>query len=128
MVQLITNGIKISVKTMYDGTIQRNQHVYHSFSYYITIGNESKESVQLKERCWHIFDSLNTIEIVEGDGVVGQTPILEPADVYTYKSHCILFGDAGSMSGYFTMINLVTSKTFQVKIPTFQLISPVVLN
>lgn len=128
MVQKITNGIKVSVKTTYDGVFFRNNNLNHLFSYYITIENESIEDVQLLERHWYIFDSLNTLEIVEGEGVIGQTPILKPADTYTYKSHCSLFGDAGSMSGYFTMINLNNSKTFQVKIPTFQLTTTVVLN
>ena len=128
MVQLITNGIKVSVKTTYDGVFTRQDNLNHLFSYYITIENESKENVQLLERHWDIFDSLNTLEIVEGEGVIGQTPTLKPADTYTYKSHCSLLGDAGSMSGFFTMINLSNSKTFQVKIPTFQLTTTVVLN
>lgn len=128
MVQRVTNGIKISIKTTYDGVINRYSSTYHAFSYYIKIENETKESVQLLERHWDIFDSLNTIEVVEGEGVVGQTPKLEPGDMYTYKSHCTLLGDAGSMSGFFTMINLQTSKKFQVKIPTFQLTTTVVLN
>lgn len=128
MVQQITNGIKVAVKTTYDGTIYRNYRHYHTFSYYIKITNTSKESVQLLERHWDIFDSLNNTEIVEGEGVIGQTPTLEPADVYTYKSHCVLIGETGSMGGFFTMINLNSSKIFKVNIPTFQLTSPVVLN
>ena len=128
MAQLITNGIKVSVKTTYDGVFTRQDNLNHLFSYYITIENESKENVQLLERHWDIFDSLNTLEIVEGEGVIGQTPTLKPTETYTYKSHCSLLGDAGSMSGFFTMINTATLETFQVIIPTFQLTTTVVLN
>ncbi len=128
MVQQITKGIKISVKTKYNGTLYRNYRLYHNFSYYISIENKSLETVQLTDRHWEIFDSLNTTEIVEGEGVVGQTPILEPQDVYTYKSGSFLTSSIGSMTGFFKMTNLETNEVFNVKIPTFQLSTPVSLN
>ena len=128
MVQQITKGIKISVKTTYDGTIYRNHMMYQTFSYYITIENNSSEAVQLTDRHWEIFDSLNTKEIVEGEGVVRQSPILEPQDVYTYKSGTFLQSNMGSMGGFFTMKNLATHKNFKVTIPTFQLSTLVSLN
>jgi len=128
MVQRITKGIKISVKTTYDGTIYRNHMMYQTFSYYITIENNSSEAVQLTDRHWEIFDSLNTKEIVEGEGVVGQSPILEPQDIYTYKSGTFLQSNIGSMGGFFTMKNLATHKNFKVTIPTFQLSTLVSLN
>ncbi len=128
MVQQVTKGIKISVRTKYDGTLSRNYMLYHNFSYYITIENKSLETVQLTDRHWEIFDSLNATEIVEGEGVVGQTPILEPQDTYTYKSGCFLLSTIGAMSGFFTMMNLETQENFNVTIPTFQLSTPVSLN
>lgn len=128
MVQQITKGIKISVKTKYDGTLYRNYRLYYNFSYYITIENKSLETVQLTDRFWKIFDSLNTIEIVEGEGVVGQTPILEPQDTYKYKSGCFLLSTRGAMTGFYTMVNVETQQAFDVKIPTFQLSTPVSLN
>ncbi len=121
MVQQITKGIKISVDTKYDGTMERNDMSYHVFSYFITIENKSNETVQLTERFWVILDSLNDTEIVEGEGVVGQTPILKPNDNYTYKSGCVLESNMGAMKGFFKMINLENSKPFKVIIPTFQL-------
>ena len=128
MVQQITKGIKISVKTKYDGTTYRNYRLYHNFSYYITIENKSLETVQLTDRFWRIFDSLNNTEIVEGEGVVGQTPVLEPQDTYKYKSGCFLLSTIGAMTGHYTMVNTVTQQTFDVTIPTFQLSTPISLN
>lgn len=128
MVQQITKGIKISVKTKYAGTLYRNYRLYHNFSYYITIENTSLQTVQLTNRFWKIFDSLNNTEIVEGEGVVGQTPVLEPQDIYNYKSGCFLSSTIGAMTGYYTMVNIETHQTFEVKIPTFQLSTPVSLN
>jgi ApaG protein len=128
MVQQITKGIKISVKVKYDGTLYRNHNLYHNFSYYITIENKSLETVQLTDRFWKIFDSLNDTEIVEGEGVVGQTPVLEPEDTYKYKSGCFLSSSMGAMTGHYTMVNMATQKTFDVTIPTFQLSNAVSLN
>lgn len=128
MVQQITKGIKISVKTKYEGPLTRNLHVYHNFSYYITIENTSADTVQLTDRCWKIFDSLNAIEIVRGEGVVGQTPVLKPKDIYTYKSGCILHSDMGAMKGYFTMVDMDSLESFNVTIPSFQLTTAVSSN
>ena len=128
MVQQITKGIKISVKAKYDGTLYRNHNLYHNFSYYITIENKSLETVQLTDRFWKIFDSLNDTEIVEGEGVVGQTPVLEPEDTYKYKSGCFLSSSMGAMMGHYTMLNIATQQTFNVTIPTFQLSNSISLN
>ena len=128
MVEQITKGIKISVKTKYEGTLYRNYRLYQNFSYYITIENKSLDTVQLTDRFWKILDSLNTTEIVEGEGVVGQTPVLAPQDIYTYQSGCFLLSGMGAMSGFFTMLNIDTLQNFHVTIPTFQLSTPVSLN
>lgn len=121
MVQQITKGIKVSVETNYDGVIERNSFTHHVFSYFISIENKSNETVQLTDRFWIIYDTLNTTEIVEGEGVVGQTPVLAPGDNYTYKSNCMLASTMGAMRGFFKMKNTVTFKNFKVAIPTFQL-------
>lgn len=128
MVQQITNGIKIAVKTTYDGVLTRNGFTYHTFSYYISIENKTKDSVQLLSRFWEISDALNKPEFVEGEGVIGQTPIIEPQGFYTYKSHCFLIGATGSMKGYFKMIQVDSFREFNVTIPTFQLSATSVLN
>ena len=107
-VQQITKGIKISVKTKYNGTSYRNNRLYYTFVYFITIENKSSETLQLTDRFWKIFDSLNTTELVKGEGVVGQTPILKPNDNYTYSSGCFLESTMGAMKGYYTMKNIET--------------------
>lgn len=128
MFQQITKGIKISVKTVYNGMAYRENREYYAFSYFITIENKSTSVVQLTQRFWNIFDSLNDPEFVEGNGVVGQTPILEPNDLYNYKSHCFLTSPIGAMSGFYKMTNKETQEEFMVTIPTFQLITTPTLN
>lgn len=128
MVQSITNGIKISVKTRYNGAIQQGENEFNAFSYYISIENETTDTVQLLERFWEISDALNDKEYIEGEGVVGQKPIIQPNEFYTYKSNCFLFAAIGSMKGSFKMININTREYFEVIIPTFQLTTTPLLN
>ena len=84
--------------------------------------------VQLQTRHWNIFDSLNDIETVEGDGVVGQTPIIVPGEKYIYSSGCMLKGSIGAMNGSYTMANFSNNTIFKVQIPTFKLIVPFAVN
>ena len=121
MVQQITNGIKISVSTNFEGTSYRNYKLYYAFSYQVTIENQSNETVQLLERHWKIYDSLNKTETVEGSGVIGKKPVLNPTQKHTYSSNCFLTSPIGAMKGFYSMVTFSTSKTFKVYIPTFQL-------
>ncbi len=124
----ITKGIKISVETTFKGTSLSNHTLYYAFSYAITIENKSNETVQLTDRYWEIFDSLNQIEVVAGEGVVGQSPILKPNEKYTYGSGCFLTSNMGAMRGFYSMTNQETLEQFKVMIPTFQLTNPLLLN
>jgi ApaG protein len=128
MIEQITKGIKISVKTKYNGTSYRNNRLYFIFAYFITIENKSSETVQLTNRFWKIYDSLNNTEIVEGEGVVGQTPVLKPNENYTYSSGCFLESSIGAMNGYYIMKNSNTLEEFKVFIPTFQLTTLILSN
>lgn len=128
MVELETKGVKISVVTRFKGTNYRNNQLYHFFSYFITIKNNSNATVQLTHRHWEIFDSLNKNEMVEGEGVVGQMPILPPQSEYSYTSGCSLESNIGSMKGFYVMKNLDNQEVFKVYVPKFQLIAPILSN
>lgn len=128
MVQQITKGIKIAVKTKFNGVSYRDNTLYYVFAYFITIENNSPKTVQLTSRFWIIYDSLNKTEVVAGKGVVGQTPVLRPKEHYSYSSGCFLSSSIGAMNGYFTMLNTNTLEEFKVPIPTFQLAAPLLSN
>ena len=128
MIQQITKGIKISISSNFEGKHFQKSQLFYLFSYSITIENQSLDTVQLTSRHWNIFDSLSEIEIVEGEGVIGEKPILKPSEIHTYTSNCLLRSTAGSMNGFYSMNNFSTSKKFIVQIPTFQLTVPSTLN
>ncbi|MCF8272242.1 MAG: Co2+/Mg2+ efflux protein ApaG [Flavobacteriaceae bacterium] len=128
MVQQVTKGIKISVETTFEGSFYKNYKIQYAFGYTVTIENQSKDSVQLNARHWKIFDALNNIEIVDGEGVIGKKPVLRPGEFHTYTSGCLLTSPFGAMRGYFSMVNFTTTKKFKVTIPTFKLSAPFAIN
>lgn len=128
MVSQITRGIKISVLTTFEGTYFKNHKIHFAFSYEITIENHSKDSVQLVSRHWEIFDSLNDLETVDGEGVIGKKPVLKPGETHTYSSGCLLSSPFGAMRGWFNMVNFTTTRNFRVIVPNFRLSAPFALN
>jgi len=99
----------------------------------ITIKNISDYTVQLKKRHWYIFDSNGMKSEVEGEGVVGEQPILAPGQSYQYVSGCNLMTDMGNMHGTYLMERVpraigIDGKLFNVKIPEFLMIVPYKLN
>jgi len=128
MISQITSGIKISVQTTYEGSYFKNHRLHFAFSYHITIENQSKDLVQLNARHWEIYDSLNEIDIVDGEGVIGKKPVIKPGESHTYTSGCLLSSPIGAMNGYYEMINFTTAKKFKVVIPTFKLMAPFAMN
>ena len=111
MVKAITLGVTVSVETNYQADFSDPANGRFLFAYQITIENLSSDVVQLQTRHWDIFDSLYDIETVDGDGVVGQTPIIVPGEKYVYSSGCMLKSTIGAMSGFYTMANF-SNNTF----------------
>jgi len=125
----ITQGIRVSVEVFYHPPQSRPAHSQYVFAYRITIENQSKHTVQLLRRHWYIFDTWQvSIREVEGAGVVGQQPILEPNERHQYMSGCHLRSEMGWMHGTFLMQRLSDEQNFQVDIPTFRMIVPAKLN
>jgi len=128
MVSKITKGIKVVVKVHYAGQSLQLNDLFNFFNYEISIENKSSNTVQLLRRHWLIKDSLNNDVIVEGEGVVGKTPVLNSEEIFEYTSGCSIMGYTGSMQGYFTFLDLNTSEIFHVKIPLFNMNIPKIFN
>ncbi len=128
MITEVTNGIQVSVDSNYQPLYSRPEQHHYFFSYRIQIENKSDYTVKLMRRHWFIFDSSGNKHEVEGEGVVGQQPELQPGESYTYESACNLTTEIGSMHGIYTFLRTADDKEFQVTIPRFQLISGYRLN
>jgi ApaG protein len=124
----ITEGVQITVNTQFRPDLSHVADSQFFFNYRITIENQNDFNVQLLNRDWYIFDSLNDPDFVSGNGVVGEQPILKPGQQFTYTSGCELFSELGFMKGFYTFKNLRDGQLFQVFVPTFKLIYPPKLN
>lgn len=128
MVQKITEGISVSVETFYQPAQSNPLNAEYLFVYRITIENLTEFPVKLLRRHWHILDSNGSHREVEGEGVVGQQPLIEPNETYQYISAANLKSDIGKMFGTYEMINMYNRKKIIVSIPEFQMIAPFKLN
>jgi ApaG protein len=128
MVTAITHGVKISVETIFQDEHSNPANEHFMFAYRIEIENLADFAIQLMRRQWFIFDSNGSVREVEGEGVVGVQPIIEPGKSYAYVSGCNLKTDIGSMKGHYTMSRLFDESLFTVDIPEFELIVPYKLN
>ncbi|WP_258105127.1 Co2+/Mg2+ efflux protein ApaG [Marinoscillum sp. MHG1-6] len=128
MVVTTTKGIRVSVETEYQEEYSSPGQMHYVFTYKITIENLSEHTIQLLERHWDIVDLTFPGRAVDGEGVIGKQPILEPGQMHQYISGCNLKSGLGNMSGFYTMERLVDGRRFTVKIPQFDMVVPFRLN
>lgn len=128
MVSEVTEGVKVSVVTEYQPDYSNPRQSHFVFTYKVIIENRSENTVKLLRRHWNIFDSNGVVREVEGEGVVGQQPILEPGEIHEYVSGCNLRTNLGKMAGTYLMERVLDGRQFRVMIPEFTLIVPYRLN
>jgi ApaG protein len=121
--EAVTRGIRVAVVSEYAPDLSRPQDQQWLFLYTITIRNEGTETVQLISRHWVITDADGHVEEVRGPGVVGEQPVLEPSESFTYTSRCPLRTSFGTMEGTYQMVT-GSGEAFDVKIATFTLSEP----
>jgi ApaG protein len=128
MVTATTKGVKITVETEYQPAYSSPAQFHYVFTYRITIENLGDQTIQLLSRHWFIHDASRDAKEVEGDGVVGEQPVLEPGESHNYVSGCNLKSGIGKMHGTYTMERIIDGRRFKVKIPEFMLVAPFKLN
>ena len=128
MVTEITEGVKVSVETEYQPAYSSPSQYHYVFTYRVTIENQSESTIQLLSRHWNIHDAALLIREVDGEGGVGQQPVLEPGENHQYVSGCNLKSGIGKMCGSFLMEKMVDGQLFNVQIPEFTMVAPFKLN
>lgn len=127
MYEAVTRGIRIRVTPQYLDDQSSPDEGEFVWSYTVDIENEGEETVQLRSRVWRITDGQGRTEEVRGPGVVGETPVIEPGDSYSYTSGCPLRTPSGIMVGSYQMAD-TNGQLFDVEIPAFSLDSPFALR
>lgn len=90
------------------------------FAYFIRIENNGSEEVQLLRRHWFIREETGHVQEVEGEGVIGEQPVIAPSGVHEYNSFCIIESFEGTMEGNYLM-QRSNGARFRVGIPLFHL-------
>ena len=121
--QAETAGVTVRVSIAYLADQSSPKAGRWFWSYHIRIENHRDAAVQLLARHWVITDARGNVHDVRGQGVVGDTPRIEPGESYDYVSGCPLETSSGAMAGEFHMVDEQGS-TFDIQIPAFDLVTP----
>ncbi|WP_408646861.1 Co2+/Mg2+ efflux protein ApaG [Vibrio aphrogenes] len=127
MNQKTSPSITCQVHTRYIEEQSQPEKSRYIFAYTITIRNLSPHSIQLMSRRWLITDANGKQLTIEGEGVVGEQPVIGSMQEYTYTSGTALETPVGVMQGHYVMLN-ENSDEFITDIPPFRLAIPNILN
>lgn len=123
MYEAVTDQIRVRVTPEYRADQSEPGDNYYFWAYKVEITNLGAETVQLKTRHWRITDANGRTAEVRGPGVVGEQPVLEPGQSFTYSSGCPLATPQGLMVGSYQMVD-TNGRLFDITIPAFSLDSP----
>ncbi|HEY0419894.1 MAG TPA: Co2+/Mg2+ efflux protein ApaG [Acetobacteraceae bacterium] len=119
-----TRSIRVSVRSFFLEDQSRPAEGRYVWAYRVRIENRGEEVVQLLRRTWRITDGHGRTQHVNGAGVIGQQPVLEPGESFEYTSGTPLETPSGFMTGAYHMVVKSTGEPFDVAIPSFSLDSP----
>ena len=120
-----TRDITVRVSVSYLPEQSEPQRGRWFWAYHIRIENDGDQTVQLLTRHWIITDGRGHRHTVEGEGVVGEQPMIAPGGSFDYVSGCPLSTPTGSMQGSYHMLG-EDGGAFDVTIPKFALTAPAV--
>jgi ApaG protein len=123
----ITDGIRVTVESRYLAEHSTPEESRYAFAYFVTIANEGTSRVQLRRRHWIITDGNAKTQEVEGPGVVGEQPVLDPGNEHRYTSGAVLTTPVGTMEGTYEM-HEAGGRVFHARIPRFALHMPGALH
>jgi ApaG protein len=115
-----TAGIRITVRPAYLREQSRPAERQFVFVYHVRLENVGTRSAQLISRRWLIHDAIGEDTDVEGDGVVGEQPVIAPGRIHEYRSFCVLKSPNGYMEGQYRFVR-PDGGNFEAQIPRFAL-------
>jgi ApaG protein len=118
--EAVTNNIKVEVLSQYSAQNSHPAQGEWVFEYTVRITNLGADTVQLVSRHWIITDGASQTREVQGLGVIGEQPVLEPEQSFQYSSWCPLPTPYGSMRGTYRMAR-TDGETFDIEIAPFGL-------
>ena len=118
-----TNGVTVTVTPYFLDDQSSPQESHFVWAYQVNIKNSGNTTIKLNHRNWLIIDANGKIINVQGEGVVGEFPIIQPGESFEYTSGTPLKTNNGIMQGFYLM-SLDSGEQMRIDIPTFSLDSP----
>lgn len=114
----LSQGIRITVRPEYLPDQSDPDRPRFVFAYHVRIENVGTQAARLRARHWRIHDSIGEDLEVEGEGVVGEQPLIRPGGVHEYQSFCVLKSPGGHMEGEYRF-QRADGTRFEAGIPRF---------
>jgi ApaG protein len=119
-----TRGVRVTVQPFFLEDQSEPDESRFVWAYRVQIVNTGPQAVQLMRRSWQITDARGRTIEVQGEGVVGEQPLLEAGESFEYTSGTPLETPSGIMTGAYHMVSPTSGEAFDVVIPVFSLDSP----
>lgn len=123
----MNQSISVNVETQYLASESLPNESRFVHAYTISISNDGDRAAQLISRQWRIIDGNDSVQQVQGLGVIGKQPVLQPGESYQYTSGVVLETESGMMEGSYVMRD-EQGREFIADIPTFALVTPSALH
>lgn len=117
----------VQVQSVYVESQSIPEEERYVFAYTVTIRNLGRFDVQLLGRYWLITNSNGRQTEVQGEGVIGEQPIIRPGSEFQYTSGAILETPLGTMEGQYEMVDQ-QGQPFRTAIPVFRLAIPTLIH
>jgi ApaG protein len=118
-----TKGVTVTVTPYFLDEQSSPQEGHYVWAYQVNIKNSSSNTVKLNRRNWVIIDANGKIINIQGEGVVGEFPVIHPGESFEYTSGTPLKTTNGFMQGFYLM-SQNNGEQLKIDIPTFSLDSP----
>ena len=116
-------GLRVKVDdVVYMPSLDAPPEKPHPFVYFISIHNDSPVPVTIRGRKWVVREDDGEVTVVEGQGVVGQSPIIEPGGHFSYNSYHVVAGGASASGAFFG--ETAAGEWIFTRIPEFRLEVP----
>ena len=118
-----TNGVTVTVTPYFLDDQSSPQESHFVWAYQVNIKNSGNFSIKLNHRNWLIIDANGKVINVQGEGVVGEFPTIEPGESFEYTSGTPLKTNNGIMQGFY-LVSQDNGENLKIDIPAFSLDSP----
>jgi ApaG protein len=117
------DGLRVTVdRVTFMPQLQATEERPFPFVYFITIHNDSEETVTIKGRKWVVTDARGETLVVEGDGVVGKFPRLESGEHFSYNSYHTIGADSVAEGAFIGVTE--GGESVLTRIPRFEMKAP----